>query len=105
MKSTGKEPNRIRYLKPYINGKKLLHIGCVNHDWQTSLNNDWIHAHPEKYADTTGIDTLESDIHELKKRGFNVKQGDAEAFDLDTTFDVIFAGGTGGAFGESQRFL
>jgi predicted TPR repeat methyltransferase len=92
MKSEEKVPNRIRYLEPYITGKKLLHLGCVRHDWQESLSSDWIHAFLEKYADTTGIDILESDIEELKKRGFNVQQGNAEEFDLNTTFDVIFAG-------------
>ena len=59
---------RFKTLKPWIEGKKTLHIGCVKHNWQESLRSSWIHAFIVKHSkETTGIDILEEDVKELVK--------------------------------------
>lgn len=84
---------RFEALKPWIEGRKVLHVGCVKHDWQQSLRNDWIHSHIVKYSrEAIGIDTLEEGVTELVKRGYKVEIADAENFDLNTDFDVLFVG-------------
>lgn len=84
---------RFEALKPWIEGKRVLHIGCVEHDWQKSSRNDWIHNYIVKYSkEAIGIDILKEDVRELVKRGYRVEIADAQNFDLNTKFDVIFSG-------------
>lgn len=93
MEEKEKELNRIRYIKPYFEGKKVLHIGCVAHDWRESLKEDWIHDYLIKHSkEVIGIDILEKDIKELVKRGYDIRYANAEEFNLKIKFDVIFAG-------------
>jgi hypothetical protein len=84
---------RYKSLKPWIAGKTVLHIGCVQHDWKESEKDTWIHSYIAEHAkETLGIDIQEEGIIELGKRGYNVRTADAESFDLNTRFEVIFAG-------------
>jgi 2-polyprenyl-3-methyl-5-hydroxy-6-metoxy-1,4-benzoquinol methylase len=85
-------PKRYRLLKPYIKQKKVLHLGCVDHDWVIG-HKEWIHGFIAEYADeVVGLDILEEDIKKLNQLGYDVRCGDAENFDLGKQFDVIFAG-------------
>ncbi|HEX75377.1 MAG TPA: class I SAM-dependent methyltransferase [Dehalococcoidia bacterium] len=84
---------RFEALKPWIEGKRVLHIGCVQHNWQKSLTNSWIHAYIVKQSrEAMGIDILEEGVRELAEGGYKVETADAENFDLNAEFDVIFAG-------------
>lgn len=80
-------------LKPYIEGKKVLHLGCVEHDWREALKDSWIHSCIVEHSrEAVGLDILEDDLKQLAKRGYKVEHGDAENFALGTKYDVIFAG-------------
>ena len=84
---------RFETLRPWIEGKKVLHIGCVQHDWKKSLRDRWIHGYIAQHSDETiGIDISKNDIKELAKKGYRVETANAENFDLSTEFDVVFAG-------------
>ena len=84
---------RFEALKPWIKGKKVLHVGCVQHDWQKSAKDTWIHGYIVEHSrEAIGIDILEDHLRELAKQGYRVECQNAESFDLKTKFDIIFAG-------------
>lgn len=89
----GKIPERYQLLKSYIQGKRVLHIGCVGHDWRRSLGTNWIHHYIVKYAESSvGMDCMRDAVKKLSQNGFNMLYGDAEDFNLGSKFDTIFAG-------------
>jgi len=91
--SRKKLPERYKLLRPYIEGKKVLDLGCIAHDWRQSSQENWMHRFIVEYAaEVQGLDILEEDARKLNQLGYNIKCGNAENFDLGTQFDVIFAG-------------
>lgn len=71
----------------------LLDIGCVQHDAETSENDDWLHAELYDRADEVlGVDRLPDDVKALQDAGYDVVCADAERLDLDREFEVIVAG-------------
>ncbi len=86
-------PERFAALKPWIEGKKVLHIGCVQHHHQESSKESWIHRFiTENASEAVGLDIVEEDIKELSRQGYKVQIANAEEYNLHTDFDVIFAG-------------
>lgn len=77
----------------YIVNKNVLDIGCVYHTMDQEQTETWVHRFLLNNAKRVlGIDILREEIKELKKKGYNVRYGDAETFKLNKKFDVIFAG-------------
>lgn len=71
----------------------ILDIGCIQHDSENASKTDWVHQHLYNITDdVTGLDYLEAEVAKLKSQGYNVVCADAQAFDLDRTFDTIVAG-------------
>lgn len=84
---------RLILFAPYVQGKEVLDVGCVDHDLGTSLRPDWLHAQLCRVARrVVGLDVLAEEVRELGLRGFRVVQGNAETFSLGERFDVIVAG-------------
>ena len=82
-----------RGILPLIRGKDVLDVGCVEHTIKAMEDNPfWVHDFLRNNCWVSGIDILESDIQLLKDRGYNVETANAETFELDKEFDVIFAG-------------
>lgn len=79
---------------PLIEGKKLLDIGCIGHNFEErrSLGTFYIEDFQEKATSAKGIDILEDDVKRAQSLGFNVEVGDAESFVDGEKYDVIFAG-------------
>ncbi|MDP3685221.1 MAG: hypothetical protein Q8R32_00125, partial [bacterium] len=74
---------RLMLFAPYVQGKEVLDVGCVDHDWRTSLRPDWLHAQLCRVARrVVGLDVLAEDVRELGRRGFRMVQGNAETFAL-----------------------
>ena len=85
----GELPVRYKLLKPYIKGKTVLHLGCIDHDWKRSLEDSWIHRFiVEQAREAQGLDILKDDAKKLAQLGYSIKCGNAENFNLDTQFDV-----------------
>ena len=85
--------SKINFIIQYCEGKKVLDLGCVEHNLESSSNTNWIHrAVKEKAAEVLGLDYLKEEVEELNKKGYNILHGNAESFDLARKFDVIIAG-------------
>jgi len=84
----------LQSILPYIKGKKVLDIGCVEHNLiNKNKRRIWAHdfiVNNSKYS--VGIDIQKEDISVLKMQGYNVHYMNAENYKLDEKFDVIFAG-------------
>lgn len=71
----------------------VLDVGCVDHSAKTSTQQNWLHAHLAKHAQSClGVDILEQDIEVLAAKGFHVKVWDVTAKPLHQQFDVIVCG-------------
>ena len=91
---------RFELIKPYIENKDVLDIGCC--DWCDQLIGEnmgyvrpewWLHDNIKKHAkNVLGVDLSEEGIKILKGEGYNVDVANAENLDLNQKFDVIIAG-------------
>lgn len=76
-------------------GKSVLDIGCIDHsaDAALSLDISWPHGRLRNVAtEVVGVDILAEDAARLNGLGYDIRVGDAEAFDLGRTFDLVIAG-------------
>lgn len=76
--------------------RDILHVGCVGeYTWLDKLDHDiWIHgALVDRYGHdaVVGIDVYEPGIEAARADGYDVRQADAETFDLVRQFDTIVA--------------
>lgn len=84
---------RFNLLKIYIKGKKVLDLGCADFYYERSTLGFWAHRFLVEHAEEViGLDIAEDAVKELAKRGYKVRYGNVENFDINTKFDVIFAG-------------
>jgi len=82
-----------KFLGQYVAGKAVLDVGCVDHEVAAEAAERWLHRGlVESAKSVLGIDILENEIEELRKRGYNVICADAMTASLGQTFDVIVAG-------------
>lgn len=90
--------DRIKYIKPLIENKIVLDLGCCGYYQYLRENSafeldGWLHNNLRKYAkNVIGIDLSEECVDFLQKKGYNIIKGDVENFDIDQKFDVIIAG-------------
>ena len=85
--------NKIRAIRSWIECRKVLDIGCVDHSCSIEQTSDWMHRRLVNIADiVVGIDVLQEDVQRLKEKGFDIRLGDAQSFSLGEDFDVVFAG-------------
>jgi SAM-dependent methyltransferase len=84
----------LKTIYPYIKDKEVLDIGCIEHSLERKHKERiWVHDFLKENAKhVTGIDILENDILALRKQGYDVYTQNAESFNFDRKFDVIFAG-------------
>lgn len=88
------EDEVLKAVFPYIKGKDVLDIGCVEHTLDVkNKERIWVHDFLREHTlHVTGIDIQERDIETLKKQGYDVSCQNAESFRFDKKFDVIFVG-------------
>ncbi len=80
-------------LKRYVTGKVVLDVGCIGNDIDINNFEKSLHAFIRKIAKKViGLDIQKDKIEKLKKMGYNIIYADAQNFQLDEKFDVIFAG-------------
>jgi 2-polyprenyl-3-methyl-5-hydroxy-6-metoxy-1,4-benzoquinol methylase len=81
------------WILPFVTGKRVLDLGCVDHNLNRSQRSSWLHALIVQQASfVLGVDYLEKEVLALQHRGFNVVVANVETMDLAQTFDVIVAG-------------
>jgi 2-polyprenyl-3-methyl-5-hydroxy-6-metoxy-1,4-benzoquinol methylase len=81
------------FLSQFVQGKTVLDVGCVDHSASVELEDHWLHKYLARSARSIlGLDILESDATELRRRGYEVVCGDAITVCLNRTFDVVVAG-------------
>ncbi len=81
------------FLSQLVHGKTVLDVGCVDHSASVEREDHWLHKHLALSAGSIlGLDILESDVAELRRRGYDVVCGDATTISLNRTFDIVVAG-------------
>ncbi len=79
----------------YCKNKKVLDLGCIDHDYETAvgLGNNWLHKQVKNVAaECIGLDILSKEAEQLNQLGYNIVCMNAESFDLNAKYDVIIAG-------------
>ncbi len=85
--------DKIPWVKKFVHGKKVLDLGCVRHNLDETYKDIWLHGIIRQEAKSVlGVDYLEKEVEELRKRGFDVVCTNVETMDLDDKFDVVVAG-------------
>src|SRR5215217_1271530 len=80
----------LTYLREVVRGKDVLDVGCVDHSAGTETNDRWMHKHLAQTAGSIlGLDILEEDCAELRRRGYNMVAGDACKVSIGKEFDCI----------------
>jgi len=81
---------RFKLIKPYIENKTVLDIGCCGSRYKLE---GWLHLNIKKYAKSVfGIDKSKECIEFLREKGYDVEVANAENFNLNQKFEVIVAG-------------
>ena len=81
------------WITPYIQGKKVLDLGCVSHSLEETKREDWLHGILcSSAASVLGVDYLEDEVNALREQGYNVICADVETLNLGEKFEVIVAG-------------
>jgi 2-polyprenyl-3-methyl-5-hydroxy-6-metoxy-1,4-benzoquinol methylase len=86
---SGSDRERYDAVRPLLRGRSVLDVGCASrygHD-------DWLHGLlAGDTTDPVGIDLNAKVIAEAQKAGYDVHVADAQDFDLQRQFEVVFAG-------------
>jgi len=81
---------RFKLIKPYIENKTVLDIGCCGSRYKLE---GWLHLNIKKSSKNVfGIDKSKECIEFLREKGYDVEVANAENFHLNQKFDVIVAG-------------
>ncbi len=88
------DDHKIKFAVKYCRNKKVLDIGCVQHNPENYKSKYCLHkALKEVSSSIVGIDLYKPGVDDLKERGFlNIIYADAQQFELGEKFDVIVAG-------------
>lgn len=96
----------IAFFAKYVRGRKVLDVGCVNHNPENYKSRYWVHkAIRTVAASCLGMDLYGPGIAYLRERGYDVVGGNAEGFDLGQKFDAVVAGEIIEHLGNASGFL
>lgn len=85
--------NRCRFLPSLVVGKRVLDVGCVEHNLENRKHGHWLHDHLRDQAQSvTGVDYEEAEVARLQSEGYDVICADATDFDMGRTFDAVVGG-------------
>ena len=73
--------------------KDVLDLGCVQHNPENYKSKYWLHkALAQVSKSLEGLDLFEEGVDYLRRRGYQIRVGNAENFNLGKQYDVIVAG-------------
>ncbi|MDA8723843.1 class I SAM-dependent methyltransferase [Alphaproteobacteria bacterium] len=85
--------SKIKFINKYVKNKRILDIGCVQHNKENYKSKFWLHkAIKEIASEVKGLDLYRDGVEYLNSKGFNVLHGDAQNFNHESEYDVIVAG-------------
>jgi 2-polyprenyl-3-methyl-5-hydroxy-6-metoxy-1,4-benzoquinol methylase len=81
------------WIIPYVTGKKVLDLGCVQHSLDHTKKSDWLHGIIKTHAKSVlGVDYLKDEVSALVGQGYNMVCENVETMQLQDTFEIIVAG-------------
>lgn len=83
------------FIRPWVEGKRVLDVGPAELVATDNVDkfDRWIHGRVAQVAESlVGIEKNSEQVQALRDQGYEIRQGDAEQFDLDERFDVVLAG-------------
>ena len=86
---------RWQFLQPLVQGRSVLDVGPAELVGTVNRHkmDRWLHARiASAAASVVGLDRAPDQVQALRELGFDIRQGDAETFDLGRRFEVVFAG-------------
>jgi SAM-dependent methyltransferase len=85
--------NKQDWIIPFVKDKKVLDLGCVQHNLAKTEKSGWLHGVICKHAESAlGVDYMEYQVAVLKKQGYDVVCANVETMELGDKFEVIVAG-------------
>lgn len=89
-----KPVSRLDMIKQYCEGREVLDIGCVQHNSDNAVYENWLHGAIASVARrVVGVDYAEQEVEVLAKKGYNVVAKDVTVpFDLGDRFDIVVVG-------------
>lgn len=85
--------DRFNIIKDLCRNKRVLDVGCVDHDLRNRRKSVWLHGIlRECAASLTGLDYDAANVSQLQREGYNAVCAEAADFELGQTFDVVVAG-------------
>lgn len=90
----GRVRDRFGVIGPLVTGRRVLDLGCVNHDVREEVARpDWLHRFiADRARSVTGVDSLVEAVIALKLKGYDVVSADVETMNLERRFEVVVAG-------------
>jgi 2-polyprenyl-3-methyl-5-hydroxy-6-metoxy-1,4-benzoquinol methylase len=93
----GTTNERIRAIFREVRGPDILHVGCVGHKVPQTPTEESHSVHFQLckqfgQAQVLGLDIDLAGLQEMRQKGFNVVEGDAQNLNFDAAFDTILAG-------------
>ncbi|MFX0195099.1 MAG: class I SAM-dependent methyltransferase [Candidatus Hodarchaeota archaeon] len=87
--------NRWDFIRPYVEDKRVLDIGPA--ELVGTVNREkldrWMHRRIAEVArKVVGLEKNPEQVQVLVDMGYDIREGDAEQFDLNENFDVVIAG-------------
>jgi len=85
--------HKIAYVTSRCRRRKVLDLGCVQHNPENYRSRYWVHrAIKEAALSVVGVDLSLDGVLYLRNRGYDVRCLDAQCFSLQETFEVIHCG-------------
>lgn len=85
--------NKYDWIVKYIKDKKVLDLGCIQHNIDKTKKSNWLHGKIVKDAGSVlGVDYLKDEVIALNKCGYNIIWADVETMKLENKYEVIVAG-------------
>ncbi len=85
--------HKIAFMVKHARGKRVLDLGCVQHNPENYRSKYWLHGALVSVAShIEGLDIYADGVAYLCDRGYRISVGNAQNFRLGREFDVIVAG-------------